>query len=175
MQSNKHNVPADRLHQLKKLMPWSEATLERFLENAGDHAAEWVERMLDTSTGRFRPFLVRQIYAYLINKAAQGQTTNYEAIANEFGLPNKGNQLGRTLSPLLSDIYRFCESHNQPHLTVIVVRKSGELKGIPGEGFWQLFNEGAVEPYACVTLKDRRQRTPALQADVFDYWATLGV
>lgn len=171
MQSNKHNVPAARLDQLKKLMPWSEATLERFLENAGDQAADWVERMLDTSTGRFRPFLVRQIYAHLVNRAAQHQTTTYEAIANEFGLPNKGNQLGSTLSPLLSDIYRFCESHNQPHLTALVVRKSGALKGLPGNGFWHLYDDGI----AVGDLLTKVNLTKELQAKVFEYWAMLGV
>lgn len=122
----------------------------------------------------FRPFLVQQIYSYLVGKALAGQTTTYEAIANEFNLPNKGNQLGRTLSPLLSSIYLFCERVQQPFLTVIVVRKSGELKGLPGEGFWSLYNGKTSPVLACTDIDDRRARVAALQEQVFEYWAYLG-
>lgn len=167
MQSNTKNVPADRLELLKKVMPWSEETMNRFLENAGDGAAEWVERMLDHTTGKFRPFLIRQIYSYLVGKAFLGHTTTYENIANEFGLPNKGNQLGSTLSPLLSSIYHFCHEHQQPHLTVIVVRKSGEDKDLPGKGFWDLYD-------ATEDRSERRIMTKNLQERVFAYWGSLG-
>jgi alkylated DNA nucleotide flippase Atl1 len=165
-------VPVDRLELLKKVMPWSEETMDRFLENAGDGAAEWVERMLDHTTGKFRPFLVRQIYNYLVGKAFLGHTTTYENIANEFGLPNKGNQLGSTLSPLLSSIYKFCETHHQPMLTVIVVRKSGEHKDLPGNGFWALYNKHPA--LAVETIEDRRRYTRSLQQQVFEYWSALG-
>jgi hypothetical protein len=121
---------------------------------------------------RFRPFLIRQIYSYLIGKAFLGHTTTYEAIANEFGLPNKGNQLGSTLSPLLSSIYEFCEKTSQPPLTVIVVRKSGELKGLPGNGFWSLYNKHPV--ISVETNAARREYTQALQSEVFEYWGVLG-
>lgn len=115
----------------------------------------------------FRPYLIRSIYSYLVGKAFLGHTTTYEAIANEFGLPNKGNQLGSTLSPLLASIYHFCRNNQQPHLTAIVVRKSGEDKDLPGKGFWDLYN--AVDD-----RNERRLMTKTLQADVFTYWASLG-
>lgn len=127
-----------------------------------------------TTRDMFQPFLIRQIYSYLVGKAAAGQTTTYEAIANEFGLPNKGNQLGRTLSPLLSSVYKFCERTHQPFLTIIVVRKSGELKGLPGEGFWSLYNGASSPVLACTEIADRRERTASLQAQVFEYWGYLG-
>lgn len=120
----------------------------------------------------FRHFLIRQIYNYLVGKAFLGHTTTYENIANEFGLPNKGNQLGSTLSPLLSSIYEFCVKHHQPLLTVIVVRKSGELKDLPGNGFWALYNKHPV--LAVETIADRREYTRSLQQQVFEYWAGLG-
>lgn len=120
----------------------------------------------------FRPFLIRQIYSYLVGKAFLGHTTTYENIANEFGLPNKGNQLGSTLSPLLSSIYKFCRQHHQPMLTVIVVRKSGEHKDLPGNGFWSLYNDMLVAPV--VTIEERREYTRSLQTQVFEYWGGLG-
>lgn len=115
----------------------------------------------------FRPYLIRSIYSYLVGKAFLGHTTTYENIANEFGLPNRGNQLGSTLSPLLASIYHFCRNNQQPHLTAIVVRKSGEDKDLPGKGFWDLYN--AVDD-----RHERRVMTKNLQAEVFAYWGSLG-
>lgn len=115
----------------------------------------------------FKPHLVKSIYMFLVGKAMVGHTTTYENIANEFGLPNKGNQLGSTLSPILSHIYHFCRSKGQPHLTAIVVRKSGEDKDLPGKGFWDLYN--AVDD-----RNERRRMTRDLQAAVFNYWSALG-
>jgi hypothetical protein len=122
---------------------------------------------LQETKDMFRPFLIRSIYSYLVGKAFLGHTTTYENIANEFGLPNKGNQLGSTLSPLLSSIYHFCRAQGQPHLTVIVVRKSGEDKDLPGKGFWDLYD--AVDDRA-----ERRIMTKNLQRQVFLYWGSLG-
>jgi hypothetical protein len=128
-----------------------------------------MRRQMQESQSRelFRPFLVRSIYSHLVGKAFLGHTTTYEAIANEFGLPNKGNQLGSTLSPLLADIYHFCRKNQQPHLTAIVVRKSGEDKDLPGKGFWDLYN--AVDD-----RHERRIMTKDLQKQVFAYWGQLG-
>lgn len=115
----------------------------------------------------FRPFLVRSIYSHLVDLACAGQTTTYEAIANAFGLPNRGNQLGSTLSPLLSSIYHFCRTHQQPFLTSIVVRKSGEDMGLPGKGFWDLYQ-------ATEDRHERRTMTLSLHESVFAYWSALG-
>lgn len=130
---------------------------------------DFMRRQMQESQSRelFRPFLVRSIYSHLVGKAFLGHTTTYEAIANEFGLPNKGNQLGSTLSPLLADIYHFCRKNQQPHLTAIVVRKSGEDKDLPGKGFWDLYN--AVDD-----RRERRIMTKNLQKQVFAYWGQLG-
>ena len=130
------------------------------------------QQIRENLESQFRPFLIRQIYSYLVGKAFLGHTTTYENIANEFGLPNKGNQLGSTLSPLLSSIYKFCETHHQPMLTVIVVRKSGEHKDLPGNGFWALYNKHPA--LAVESIEDRRRYTRSLQQQVFEYWSALG-
>lgn len=137
---------------------------------------EFMRRQMQEQQSRelFRPFLVRSIYSHLVGKAFLGHTTTYEAIANEFGLPNKGNQLGSTLSPLLSDIYHFCEKSDQPHLTALVVRKSGEMKDVPGQGFWDLYNQYAYLGQEVNDLADKRKYTKVLQKRVFDYWGFLG-
>lgn len=79
-----------------------------------------------------------RVYGFLVEKASNKQTTTYEEIAIAFDLPTTGNALGATLSPILEDIFVFCESHHLPPLTSIVVRKSGVDQGIPGRGFWTL-------------------------------------
>lgn len=87
-----------------------------------------------------RKSLTQAITRFLIKKAQQRQTTTYQEIALEFGLPSTGNAMGRALSPLLGDIYRW-SNNLQEHgvfLTALVVRKSGQDKGAPGQGFWQL-------------------------------------
>lgn len=123
--------------------------------------------VLSRTQDMFRPFLVRSIYSYLVDLACNGQTTTYEAIANQFSLPNRGNQLGSTLSPLLSSIYHFCYANQQPHLTAIVVRKSGEDVGLPGKGFWDLYQ-------ATEDRHERRLMTADLHSKVFAYWGQLG-
>lgn len=122
----------------------------------------------------FEQFIVRQIYQYLVEKAFQGETTTYSEIAIQFGLPASGNQLGAALSPILSKIFIFCANGGQPHLTSLVVRKSGEDKGLPGGGFWDLLRGHSdldVPPQRPV----RRQVTADLQNEVFSYWSKLGL
>lgn len=79
------------------------------------------------------------VFDFLVKAARQKRTITYETIALEFGLPSKGSQLGTVLSPILGDIYRFCEQRKMPPLTVLVIRKSGESMGLPGKGFWDLY------------------------------------
>lgn len=138
--------------------------------NKAVHISDFINKNIELrreAKDIFRPFLIRSIYSHLVGKAFLGHTTTYEAIANEFGLPNKGNQLGSTLSPLLSSIYHFCRNNQQPYLTAIVVRKSGEDKDLPGKGFWDLYN-------ATEDRHERRLMTKDLQAKVFAYWGSLG-
>lgn len=122
----------------------------------------------------FEQYIVRQIYQYLVEKAFQGETTTYSDIAIRFGLPASGNQLGAALSPILSKIFIFCVNSGQPHLTSLVVRKSGEDKGIPGGGFWDLL-EAHTELKVLPNRPMRRQVTADLQNEVFSYWSKLGL
>lgn len=122
----------------------------------------------------FEQFIVRQIYQYLVEKAFQGETTTYSEIAISFGLPASGNQLGAALSPILSKIFVFCANGGQPHLTSLVVRKSGDDKGLPGGGFWDLLR-GHSDLDVPPQRQARREVTADLQNEVFSYWSKLGL
>ncbi|MNG28081.1 hypothetical protein D3C84_1132920 [compost metagenome] len=54
-------------------------------------------------------------------------------------LPSKGNALAQAISPVLYDVFNFCKEAGLPHLTVLVVRKSGKDTNIPGPGFWKVY------------------------------------
>lgn len=105
-----------------------------------------------------------RVMMFLLRKAALGQTTTYEEIAINEGLPVKGNALGAAISPILGDIYRWCEERKLPPITAIVVRKSGGDKGLPGPGFWSLAGrENAPR-------KLRTELTETYQKQVFDFF-----
>jgi hypothetical protein len=107
------------------------------------------------------------VYRFLVQKAQNGETTTYESIAKEFGFPDKGNQLGQTLSPILGGIWEWCSQRGQPQLTVIVVRKSGADEGMPGRGFWSMFGENFA---ASLDQEQKKAMTTILQRQVFDYY-----
>lgn len=81
------------------------------------------------------------VHNFLVHCAASGHTTTYEEVALAVGLPSSGNALGAALSPILCHIFEWCEENRMPHLTSIVVRKSGADQGLPGVGFWNLFDK----------------------------------
>lgn len=121
--------------------------------------------------------LVRKVYRFLIMRAMIGELTCYEEIAIKFDLPAVGNSLGKTLSPILEHIFLWCKRRGQPHLTSIVVRKSGADAGIPGRGFWVLALKGSTfEDIADATSQEKIAKqmkvtlTSAYQKQVFDYW-----
>lgn len=115
----------------------------------------------------FSGYVRRRIFLHLIKKAFHHQTTTYEELAIEFDLPSTGNALGAALSPILSEVYHWCEERNLPHLTSIVVRKSGSDKGIPGAGFWWL----AGVPNA--TREEKIALTKEYQDMVFKFFSGL--
>ena len=90
--------------------------------------------------------LNNQIALFIIEKAMQKQTTTYQEIAIKFGLPDSGNQMGVVLSPVLRDIFFWSTNNDMPPLTAIVVRKSGQDKGQPGEGFWACLKHVWTQP-----------------------------
>ena len=77
---------------------------------------------------------------YLVALGSEEKTTDYETLARRLGLPDTGSQLGRNISPILSDIFAWCQENDLPPLTSLVVRKSGTDKGLPGKGFWELYS-----------------------------------
>lgn len=79
----------------------------------------------------------QKIAQHLISCAMERRTTNYLELAEEFGLPTEWPQLGQVLSPILYNIFGWCEASRLPRLTVLVVRRSGADIGIPGQGFWK--------------------------------------
>jgi hypothetical protein len=112
--------------------------------------------------------LEQRILAYLVVKAAEMQTTTYEELALEFGLPSSGNQLGSTLSPILAHIAEWCIEKSWPKMTVLVVRKSGADMGLPGRGFWELMGFGTR-----TSRSDRVMFTEFFTREVFDYFGNL--
>lgn len=92
---------------------------------------------------------VRQLRALLCLNTLQmlaqrRQTITYETLAMLLGLPSRGNALAQSISPVLYDVYNFCEKAGLPYLTVLVVRKSGRDRDLPGPGFWKVFNNGII-------------------------------
>jgi alkylated DNA nucleotide flippase Atl1 len=114
-----------------------------------------------------------RVYAYLVERASVGETTNYEQIALHFGLPSSGNQLGSTLTPILEDIFVFCESHRLPPLTAIVVRKSGTDAGLPGKGFWTLIANIQFGDNREFTKQEKEVLLGQFHADVFRMYTKL--
>lgn len=120
-----------------------------------------------------RQALVRDIIVFLIKKAMHGQTTTYQEVAIAHGLPNTGNQMSMTLSILLGDVFLWCLERRLPHLTALVVRKSGTDQGLPGRGFWLLLdNTDALHEDVGVdaSRKVRRALTTEFQRQVFNFW-----
>lgn len=102
---------------------------------------------------------------YLIKKATKGDLATYEEIAIRFKLPSTGSQLGLVLSPILGSIAAWCMANRLPHLTALVVRKSGADAGLPGQGFWDLLN---MQDFA------RPQKETAhrvMLRDIYQLWA----
>ena len=78
---------------------------------------------------------------FLIGVACRRETTYYEALAIECGLPTQGNALSMAVSKLLGEIFEWCERKNLPPLTSLVVRKSGKYQGTHGLGFWKIVED----------------------------------
>lgn len=120
----------------------------------------------------------RLVLAFLVFKATYRQTTTYEDI-NEH-LEQRGLNwmrepaditAHRELTKYLTEIFHWCRAHNLPHLTSLVVRKSGADQGIPGKGFWELLKP--ADPLQYVDLSDYKTRATMAQLfqnHVFDYY-----
>ena len=106
----------------------------------------------------------QEIAMHLIGLAMEHKTTNYSELAEEFGLPQEWPQLGSVLSPILYDIFNWCEKLRMPKLTVLVVRRSGADMMLPGRGFWS----------ACgmenLSRKERINLTEMFTGEVYRYF-----
>lgn len=116
----------------------------------------------------------RQIKAlYCLNAlqlmAIQKQTVTYETLACLLGLPNKGNALAAAISPVLYDVFEFCKAGGLPHLTVLVVRKSGRDMNLPGPGFWKVY-----APEKVLSFNERLDATEIETAKCFRLFEKLG-
>lgn len=101
--------------------------------------------------------------------AARQQTTCYETLALMMGLPSSGNALAASISPVLYDVFEFCVKAGLPHLTVLVVRKSGRDKGLPGPGFWKVYR-----PDVELSFNERIELTEEETAKCFRLYEQLG-
>lgn len=100
--------------------------------------------------------------------AMQRQTVNYDTLAVMLGLPSRGNALASAISPVLYDVYDFCKANNFPHLTVLVVRKTGKDRDLPGAGFWKVHLGDLPDFAARVVI------TEELTAACFNAFSKLG-
>ncbi len=146
-----------------------------------------VEGELAQVTSVYTRQVVITIYHMLVAHAERGETIVYEQIAKACGLPTSGSQLGQVIAPLLSRIYDYCVGRNLPHLTSIVVRKSGNEKGLPGNGFWKLLGSEGIEMIGNIVVADssgnpveltndsKRQITRMLQEEVYEHYSLKGI
>ena len=67
-----------------------------------------------------------QIYQVLISAAHSRQVLNYQILGRKIGVPARG------LAHHLGYLMRYCDRHELPPITVLVVQKDS---GKPGEGF----------------------------------------
>ncbi len=117
------------------------------------------------------------IITNLIASAINKETITYSQLAQRINIQNSkmliptcGSQLGKTLGPVLDEINDFCKSHNQPALSVLVVRASGADEGMPGRGFWQ-WVEANQHFFIAEDRTSRKQQAEHFQEIAFDYWA----
>ena len=112
----------------------------------------------------------------LSSKAWMSRTTTYEELAgrlnehaanNEYlTFPTSGNAMASAIAEVLTQVFDWCKEHELPPLTAIVVRKSGQHKGLPGKGFWDLMGIEMTD----FTTAELRQKHQEILKEVFDFW-----
>lgn len=103
----------------------------------------------------------------LIETAHNRSVIHYADLATRLGLPNSGNALGACLTPILEDLYQWADKNDLPEITSLVVRKSGTGKGIPGQGFWELWADGVGKDW---THESRRKALASIHMLVYAYY-----
>lgn len=117
-----------------------------------------------------RQLVACQCLTLLQMMAQRRQTVSYEALATMLGLPSKGSALASAISTPLYDVFKFCRQTGLPHLTVLVVRKSGSDAGLPGPGFWKVFCQEGDEP----TRQFKKEATETETEKCFALYSKLG-
>jgi hypothetical protein len=106
----------------------------------------------------------------LIRLAMQRRTIYYSDLAVRLGHNVPNMALGKVLGPSLMKVNQWCWERNQPWLSALVVRSSGNHEGLPGEGFFNEMQElGAYTPEVD-THKARRAWAEPYIENVWDYW-----
>lgn len=117
--------------------------------------------------GSIDPDKRQHLVQILTRIATQFKTITYQDLAIEMGLPSTGNALGTCLVPYLSNVFFWCKTRNLPHLTSLVVRKSGTDKGLPGPGFWEFMGTGVTH------IREKRSFTALYHKEVYAFYAPL--
>jgi len=115
-----------------------------------------------------------RVFHYLSDLAVKGETTTYQDMAIALNLPAQGNNMSKVLSPILYNVFMFCVLQKLPHLTSIVVRKSGNEQGLPGMGFWKVIERtqgGAIYHEIAAGSKARKTAlSNRFKQEVFTNW-----
>jgi len=93
----------------------------------GEDMPTWFNDVVEqAATGERAAIRALQAWQYLIGKASHRQTVRYEELRQLMDYPTSN-----PLASALGCVMFYCEQHELPPLTLIVVNKSG----IPGAGF----------------------------------------
>lgn len=101
--------------------------------------------------------------------AQRQQTTHYDTLESMLGIVQDRTEYPTTITPILRSVHDFCRASGLPPLDVLVVRRSGKDKGLPGPGFW-IGLSGEVPD-----IEIRKQITEHHTTKCFELFATLGI
>lgn len=152
---NEYGVSKDALPEVKKEL----RRVRREMEDRQDFEVPNVESI--------KPEKRQQLVQILTHLACNGKTITYQELATQLGLPAAGNALAKCLVPYLSNVFFWCKARKLPHLTSLVVRKSGTDKGVPGPGFWEFLGTGITK------TAEKRDLTHIYHKEVYAFFAPL--
>jgi hypothetical protein len=117
----------------------------------------------------------QEVFNFIKAIASLGKTVTYQEIAQACNLPAVGNNMSAKISPILANIFLFCQLHELPYLTSIVVRKSGNEAGLPGIGFWKLLERVRPEAmYDAISSGSRARKTSVSNTMQNEVWRLAG-
>lgn len=116
-----------------------------------------------------KKILTLQCLNLLQMHALRGQTTHYDTMEVMLGINQDRTQYPTVISGVLRSVHDFCKLSGLPPLDVLVVRRNGKDKGLPGPGFW-IGLIGEVPP-----IEVRKEKTQLHTNECFNLFATLGI